>query len=330
MDRIFTELISQAKGRSEWIIVTFLDIRDFSRFSERVEAPNIALYLKKVFTKVIDNYFPSASFCKSTGDGLLIIHAYDDDNLQEVLNEVMNSCIKLHEDFPNLVKDELIINFETPSRIGIGVTRGTACCLYLGDSIIDYSGKIVNLAARLTSLARPGGVVFDESLSLNLLAEDKQKLFDMASVYIIGIAEQTPIDVYYLKDSVMLPPESRKPISKQEWHSIEQVNKYREWLNLSTANYRFTTAHRNISAESIFAEVIYPTRLKDGTRVEDMKHYKNISDLCSVMVAGDEERIILDLPSLAKRIKQDINKPLDDDEVSIQIKYQSSSYFDEG
>lgn len=329
MNSTFTELISQAKGRSEWVIVIFFDIRDFSRFSERVEAPNIALYLKKVFTKVIDNYFPSAFFCKSTGDGLLIIHTFDDDNLQEVLNQVINSCIKLHEDFPNLVKDEPIINFETPSRIGIGVTRGTACCLYSGDNTIDYSGKIINLAARLTSLVRPSGVVFDKSLSFNLLSEDKQKLFDIASVYITGIAEQTPIDVYYLKDSVMLSPESKKPISKQEWHTIEDANKWSDWLKLSTGVYRFITKHRNISSENISAEFVYPSRLEDGTLIEGKIHWMDISNLCSVQVAADQERIILDLPSLVKRIEQDVKKPLDDDKVSIEIKYQSASYFDE-
>lgn len=327
MDSIFTELISEAKGRSEWTIVTFFDIRDFSRFSERVEAPNIALYLKKVFAKVIDNYFPDASFCKSTGDGLMIIHAYDEDNLGKVLNQVMDSCIKLHQDFPNLIKNEPIINFETPSSIGIGVTRGTACCLYSGDNTIDYSGKIINLAARLTSLARPTGIIFDTSLGFDLLSGDKQKLFDMASVYIIGIAEQTPIDVYYLKDSVILSSESRKPISKQEWHTIGETNKYRDWLKLSTAPFRFTTAHRNISSESISAEAMYPMRLEDGTRIEGNSYWMDISNLCKVQVVADEGRIILDLPSLIKRIKQGIHKPLDDDKVSIEIKYQSSSYF---
>ncbi|MQY60124.1 MAG: hypothetical protein GH144_11090 [Clostridia bacterium] len=327
MDSIFTELISEAKGRSEWTIVTFFDIRDFSRFSERVEAPNIALYLKKVFAKVIDDYFPDASFCKSTGDGLMILHAYDEDNLGKVLNQVMDSCIKLNQDFPNLIKDELIINFETPSSIGIGLTRGTACCLYSGDNIIDYSGKIVNLAARLTNLARPTGIVFDTSLGFDLLSEDKQKLFDMASVYIIGIAEQTPIDVYYLKDSVILPPESRKPISKQEWHTIVETNKYRDWLKLSTSSFRFTTAHRNISSENIYAEVKCPSRSEDGARIEGKSYCMNISNLCSVKVVADEEGIILNLPSLVKRIEQGIHKPLDDDKVLIEIKYQSSSYF---
>jgi class 3 adenylate cyclase len=327
MNNNFTKLIPKAKGRSEWIIVTFFDIRDFSRFSERVEAPNIALYLKKVFVKAMDSYFPPASFCKSTGDGLMLIHSYDEDNVGEVLNQVVDSCIKLHKDFSTLVKDEPAINFEPPSSVGIGLVRGTACCLYSADETIDYSGKIINLAARLTNLARPSGIVFDTSLGFSLLNEKVQKLFDKASVYITGIAEQIPVDIYYLKGSVILSPESKKPLSKQEWYTITKRKKYKEWLKLSRDPFSFTTKHRNIASDTIYTEVYYPTRIENGTMVgKNVYHFVEVSDLCEIHFAGDEETIDLNLPSVVKRIGDGTYKPLNDDDVSICIKYQTNVY----
>ena len=50
-----------------------------------------------------------------------------------------------------------MITFELPPDIGIGVARGSATRISTQDGILDYSGRPLNLAARLVNFARPRG-----------------------------------------------------------------------------------------------------------------------------------------------------------------------------
>jgi len=68
-------------------------------------------------------------------------------------------------------------NFPTPDKIGIGITRGSVCCIMSGSKILDYSGRNLNLASRLMEMARPSGIVFDESFGLDLLSDEKKVFF---------------------------------------------------------------------------------------------------------------------------------------------------------
>jgi len=81
MHRTFRKLLESAIGISEFIIAVNLDIRGFSSFSKEVESPSVAMFIKKVYMKLIDTYFSDASFFKSTGDGLLMIIPYTEKNL---------------------------------------------------------------------------------------------------------------------------------------------------------------------------------------------------------------------------------------------------------
>jgi len=63
---------------------------------------------------------------------------YEEENLISVAKSVLKSCFKLIKDFPNVCKAS-DGNFPTPNALGIGIARGTACCLYTKSRIIDYS-----------------------------------------------------------------------------------------------------------------------------------------------------------------------------------------------
>lgn len=69
----FRKLLDDVTGVSEFVLAVNIDIRGLSSFSMRVESPETAIYLKRVYTRIIEDYFPNASFFKPTGDGLLII-----------------------------------------------------------------------------------------------------------------------------------------------------------------------------------------------------------------------------------------------------------------
>ena len=81
MHREFRELLEKATGFSEFVVAINVDIRGFSPFSKTVESPEVAMFIKRVYMKLIDEYFSNASFFKPTGDGLLVILPYTEENL---------------------------------------------------------------------------------------------------------------------------------------------------------------------------------------------------------------------------------------------------------
>ena len=132
-----------------------MDIRGFTPFCQREDSADVATYIKKIYINIIETYFMDANFIKPTGDGLLIIKNYNEEDIREISNDVIEKCMEIVEIFPTLLNDDPMINFETPKNIGLGIARGSACCLKNDDKIIDYSGRILNLASRLMDIARP-------------------------------------------------------------------------------------------------------------------------------------------------------------------------------
>ncbi|MCJ7692880.1 MAG: hypothetical protein MUO22_05640 [Sedimentisphaerales bacterium] len=72
MHRNLRKLLENAEGVSEFIIAINVDIRGFSEFSLQVESPDAAMYVKRVYIRLVDDYLTGASFFKPTGDGLLL------------------------------------------------------------------------------------------------------------------------------------------------------------------------------------------------------------------------------------------------------------------
>lgn len=172
MHRIFRKALDAARGDSQFIIAVIIDIRGFSAFSQNCESPDIAMFLKRVYMKMTDSYFNFASFYKSTGDGLLLTIPFEESNLQEMSQRTVESCIACHSEFGHICNNDPMIRFKVPDRIGIGIARGTACCLISGETVIDYSGRLLNLTSRLTDLARPSGIILDLSFGIDLLDEN--------------------------------------------------------------------------------------------------------------------------------------------------------------
>ena len=216
MHREFLKLLEEATGVSEFVIAVNLDIRGFTPFCQSVESLQVATYVTKVYSKIINGYFKNASYYKPTGDGLIIIIPYDRENLKEIANQTIESCLNLLENFASLCVGNHMINFPTPEKIGIGLTRGSACCIRSGDKTLDYSGRILNLASRLMDVARPSGIVFDESFGIDLLSE-KRELFSEEMVYVRGVAEENPMEIYYTKRYTLIPDSYKKPLKEPKW-----------------------------------------------------------------------------------------------------------------
>ena len=238
MHRVVREALEDAKGESQRVIVVFIDIRKFSEFSQQCDSADVAAFIRKVYMTIIDTYFSFASFYKSTGDGLFFTIPWEEKNLKEMCQKVIESCITCHSEFGTLFYEDLSINFDVPHNIGIGVARGTACCLISGETIIDYSGRLLNLTSRLTGIARPSGIVIDGKFGIELLSEEQQRNFKEADVYLDGIAEDEPIRIYFSKEFTTIPQRNRQPIAVTRWQYVRQVKPYRELLK--------RTLHRHI------------------------------------------------------------------------------------
>src|SRR5207244_3281826 len=91
----------------------------------------------------------------------LLVFPYTEDSLHSVALDVISGCFSCLNEFGTICEADPMINFETPQRVGFGITRGPACCLFSGKDVLDYSGHLLNLASRLMDLARPSGILVD-------------------------------------------------------------------------------------------------------------------------------------------------------------------------
>jgi hypothetical protein len=141
--------------------------------------------------------------------------------LKEVANSTIDSCLDLLENFASLLAEDQMINYPIPQKIGIGVTRGSACCILskdkTEDKILDYSGGILNLASRLMDLARPSGIVIDDSFGVNMLKDETKELFSEDTVYLKGIAEENPRKIHYTRKHTFIPDRYHHPLREPKW-----------------------------------------------------------------------------------------------------------------
>lgn len=218
MNKELKTLLQSAIGTSQHIIATIVDIRGFTSFSQTVDSVEAANFLKRVYLRIIEEYFQFACYFKPTGDGLLIVTEYDANSLKEMANEVIEASLRLLEDFPELCKSDPMVYFKTPNQIGIGISRGAACCISSENETLDYAGKAINLASRLTNIARPSGIVFDADFNKNLLSENNLKPFSEESIFNIrGIAENSSIKICFTKQYTIIPSVLKKPTEEPKW-----------------------------------------------------------------------------------------------------------------
>jgi len=297
MHRVFRKALDDATGVSQFVIVVFIDIRGFSPFSQRCESPDTAMFIKRVYMKLIDKYFDFASFYKSTGDGLLFTIPFNESNLQEMCQKTVASCIACHSEFGNICNNDPMITFAVPNKIGMGVARGTACCLISGEMIIDYSGRLLNLVSRLTGLARPSGIVIDGKFGINLLSDEQQGYFQEDSVYLDGIAEYEPVKIYFTKEFTMIPQRNRQPIAAEKWRHMIDVKPYRDLLKF--AQFRYLLESEATRAEDIKVTITHPRVLRGKTQ----KGYLSIFDFAdfTYKVEAGKPVVWLDFSKLCEK-----------------------------
>lgn len=279
----FCDKLEKAEAHSEFVIAVFCDIRNFSDFSKNVESADTSTFLKHFYVKLLRDYFLNAVFAKPTGDGLLIIFSHTEENLNQISDLVLTSCFKAIRDFSAMFKSLPIINYDPPKAIGFGVARGSASYLIFNDEILDYSGKVLNLASRLNELAKPSGLVIDGSYQINVVPKRLRKRFETQSVYLRGIAEEESIKVL-CSSEVLIPAEALHPITEYAWLKLDREFTVRELSKFSSFRIKIPTP---LSRSKIKTEFVWPSGVGANLMVRNCTHdYK---------IDGDGSSVVFDL-----------------------------------
>jgi hypothetical protein len=317
MHRLFREELNAATGKSEFVIAQNVDIRGFSDWSLQVDSAQTALYIKKVYAKLIDRYFSAASFVKPTGDGLLVVEAFDEPDLQEIARRTVNNAMEIVDSFPQLCSDEDMVNFPVPSDVGIGISRGTASRLASAERTLDYSGRVLNLASRLMDLARPRGVVFDDGYGLNLLNDAVAGEFRKDFAYMKGVAESEPLAVQCWPNEIEIPPWHQRPLDEERWEHLEITHKLKDIQQMSFRSYRQRLDPAPLHGYPVEGEVAYPAITPAGNKGSGTRYAK--AKLTRSKVAGIQYAHI-NLDELAAQlIKFGVKAPW---EVTVKISYR--------
>ena len=316
MHRTFRKLLENAIGVSEFIIAINIDIRGFSSFSKEVESPDVAMFIKRVYMKLIDNYFPNASFFKPTGDGLLIILPYSEKNLEKIARQTIASCLKILREFGAFCSNDPMINFEVPRRVGIGISRGTACRLVSRNKKLDYSGRVLNLASRLMDLARPTGIVFDAGFGIELLSDNQIKLFAKDSVYIKGIAEEEPIEIYYTRRFTSISPLNKHPLKEIKWNTITDTKSLKQIKDFGPI-FVYDLPTKPMDPDNIKVKVEHPGVVR-GRRRKGIAFAFDFPNFEYFREAG-KSKVRIDFDSLAERLEE--NGVKDNWKVEVEIMY---------
>jgi class 3 adenylate cyclase len=271
--RDLKELLHSATGDSRFVVVVFLDVRGFSSFARLAESSETAVFLKSVYTTILDDYFADASFFKPTGDGLLVILDYDEESLHTVVNGAVETAVRLVEAFSTICADDPMVNFDVPGELGVGLARGAATRLKSDEKTLDYSGRPLNLAARLMDVARPAGVVFSDSLGVELLDADLASRFAEDAVYVKGLAEDTPMPVRYLTDRTVIADSYKRPLHRTRIHAEpSRVSTVRELEGMG--NFRFALTAEPLDRQQITLHALHPDTTPSGAKKKGIVIHK--------------------------------------------------------
>jgi class 3 adenylate cyclase len=302
MHRTLKRLLADAAGESQWVVAINLDIRGFS---SRMSAnpSETALYLKKVYARILDSYFTNLSFFKPTGDGLLVVIPFEEAALREVAEAVIKDCLDLVDAFPLLVADDPLVTFPHPDHVGIGVSVGSVARLVTRRTTLDYTGRPLNVATRLMDLARPTGVVADAALPI--AGTKLAARFAPDKVFLKGVAELQPLDILFTQAITEIPESYRKPITPDEWFVEEETVTLAEAKRRTGGKFRTILKHEPTNRQRIDVRVVYPD-YKNGRPVEGIARHWKLSPPAFdyVLERGSRPVVSIDYEKLIKRFSE--------------------------
>ncbi|HEY0348562.1 MAG TPA: hypothetical protein VGC60_10465, partial [Pyrinomonadaceae bacterium] len=184
----------------------------------------------------------------------------------------------------------------------------TACCLYSGDQILDYSGHLLNLASRLNDLARPSGIVIDGNYLSSVIPETQRGVFKSQQVYLRGIAEDHPVEVFFLDKFVRISDVALSPIADESWNTVVKTFTKGELLKMQSF-WRQDLSNPAKSKEKIKVTITRPRRdTKKFVIIHDFKDfsYSEEGSTPVIRLNVDKLRALVDMDNLARNGKVSI------------------------
>ncbi|AOP34574.1 adenylate cyclase [Leptospira tipperaryensis] len=178
------------------VCVMFLDIRNFTRFSEKRSPGEVIDYLNYLFTHLIDIVnMHNGMINKFLGDGFMAVFgAPISDGANDIHNAVNASLALLKK------VEQLNLEGKIPeTNIGIGLHSGEAMTGNVGsEARKEYTiiGDVVNLASRVEQLNKEFGTKFLVTQAVYDNVKEKVPGRHLSSIHVKGREE--PVDVYEL------------------------------------------------------------------------------------------------------------------------------------
>ncbi|PJZ54645.1 adenylate/guanylate cyclase domain-containing protein [Leptospira adleri] len=195
VDRLL-EQKSENFSEFKHVCVMFLDIRNFTRFSEKRSPGEVIDYLNYLFTHLIDIVnMHNGMINKFLGDGFMAVFgAPISDGANDIHNAVNASLSILKK------VEQLNLEGKIPeTNIGIGLHSGEAMTGNVGsEARKEYTiiGDVVNLASRVEQLNKEFQTKFLVTQAVFDNVKDKVPGRHLSSIHVKGREE--PVDVYEL------------------------------------------------------------------------------------------------------------------------------------
>ena len=197
-------------GVEREVAILFLDIRGFSRISEKSLPYDIVFILNSFFAEIASEIEAANGFVdKFMGDGLMAIFGLTrsaQESSQDALIAAVN-CQKATASVSRLLTQHLA----EPIKIGIGIHTGQAIIGRIGKtadqkgpSRLTAVGDSVNIAARLESATKElkSGIVFSGATLEYAGLSNHKKIGKRSKIKVHNIT--TPIDVVAVNDTSLL------------------------------------------------------------------------------------------------------------------------------
>jgi len=158
------ELSVQKGGVSVVASVMFVDIRGFTRLSDKAEAADVLRMLNDYYELMVDIVFRhEGTIDKFIGDGMMVIWGAPVTHVDDP-QRAARAALDMLAALENFNFHRILIGAQ-PIQVGIGINTGPVVAGYLGSSrTMSYSviGDTVNTASRLCAAAQPGEVLVSE------------------------------------------------------------------------------------------------------------------------------------------------------------------------
>ncbi|GMQ99479.1 MAG: hypothetical protein BMS9Abin18_0297 [Zetaproteobacteria bacterium] len=171
-------------GEHKEVTILFADIRGFTRIAHHASATNVVEMLNEYFELIVNVVFQyGGTVDKFIGDEVMILFGA----LTEVdhpANQAVRCAFHMHGAL-DLFNKERKARMEQPIKIGIGINTGDVVVGAIGSSrSMQYTciGDAVNIASRLTSIAKPKQTIISENTYRKLKNKPEHDLLPKISL----------------------------------------------------------------------------------------------------------------------------------------------------